>query len=92
MINGLKNVGTYQVHCVVIGVAASIEPGEGADMIPAILPKHDQMKPIYIQQTNSPGGPGTAVKSICAVRTSRGGCKVDVIVLGPRGQILDTIS
>ena len=42
---------TYQVHCVVIGIAASIESGEGADMIPTILPEHDLMKTINNQQS-----------------------------------------
>ena len=83
---------THHVHCVVIGIAASIESGEGADMIPTIIPKHDQMKTIDIQQSNSPGGPGSAAKGVLTVRGPTAGCNVDVIVLSPSGQVLDTIS
>ena len=50
LINGL-NVGTYNVDCVVICVSAAVESTEGADVIPSILPKHEEMKERENKQT-----------------------------------------
>ena len=50
LINGW-NVGTYHVDCVVICVSAAVESTEGADVIPSILPKHEEMKERENKQT-----------------------------------------